>query len=356
MLRKHYYGVRSSVSNPKNDLGFKYFSSSTNKEFIKDQKLNPQNYRYKIIKIFKTFETASKFEITLLKRVNAHTNPHFYNKAIYCNSALNCDNVGKIVVFDKFQKKYIQIPTTEYYKNKELYHIRWMESRITALDISKNIYVTVTKKEFENNNNLKGINYGKVSGPMNPNAKRLYVHDNNNKLQFVLYGNSREMSKKYNLPYHNLKVSARKFGEPIGMSKQTRIELRKKNKQMYIGWYGLYCGCERSNFEIDFDIDVEQTNGLLKDLPKERKGSAKGKRNRSAKKIGIFNADHKLLFIAHGTFKQVCAANKLPTSALSASYRNNGAKIYLNSESNIKRLQERGYYKFKGWYAKIMNS
>ena len=50
---KHYYGVRSTNTIPKDDLGIKYFSSSTNKEFIKDQKTNPQNYKYKIILIFK---------------------------------------------------------------------------------------------------------------------------------------------------------------------------------------------------------------------------------------------------------------------------------------------------------------
>ena len=48
---KHYYGCRTTKLEPKDDLGSKYFSSSRDKEFIKDQKENPYNYKYKIIKI-----------------------------------------------------------------------------------------------------------------------------------------------------------------------------------------------------------------------------------------------------------------------------------------------------------------
>ena len=44
VLNKHYYGYRSCKIDPKEDLGKKYFSSSRDKEFIKDQKQNPLNY------------------------------------------------------------------------------------------------------------------------------------------------------------------------------------------------------------------------------------------------------------------------------------------------------------------------
>ncbi len=52
--KKHYYGKRSSKIEPKLDLGKKYFSSSNDKEFKIDQKLNPQNYRYKVVAHFNT--------------------------------------------------------------------------------------------------------------------------------------------------------------------------------------------------------------------------------------------------------------------------------------------------------------
>ena len=50
--RMYYYGVHSCDCLPEEEIGLTYFSSSKNKEFIKDQKENPQNYKYKIIKIF----------------------------------------------------------------------------------------------------------------------------------------------------------------------------------------------------------------------------------------------------------------------------------------------------------------
>ena len=65
ILNKHYYGKRSSIIEPKKDLGIIYFSSSTDKIFMEDQKLNSQNYKYKIIKVFELRIEASLYEIML---------------------------------------------------------------------------------------------------------------------------------------------------------------------------------------------------------------------------------------------------------------------------------------------------
>lgn len=53
-LNKHYYGSRHAKHATIESLGTTYFSSSKNADFIEDQKKNPQDYKYKIIKIFKT--------------------------------------------------------------------------------------------------------------------------------------------------------------------------------------------------------------------------------------------------------------------------------------------------------------
>lgn len=78
--RKHYYGKRKTKKNPKNDLGYSYLSSSTNKEFIEDQKSNKSNYKYKIVKVYNNPEEASKLEIRLHNKFNVGVNPNFYNK------------------------------------------------------------------------------------------------------------------------------------------------------------------------------------------------------------------------------------------------------------------------------------
>lgn len=78
---KHYYGVRSSKVEPKLDLGIKYFSSSSDKKFIKEQKENKSIFKYKIIKIYKTREEATNLEIKLHDKFDVAKNEMFYNKS-----------------------------------------------------------------------------------------------------------------------------------------------------------------------------------------------------------------------------------------------------------------------------------
>ena len=79
-LKRHYYGVKSCNEHPKLNLGIKYFSSSTDKEFKKDQKLNSSDYKYKVIYIFETREEAMLLEIKLHNRFDVACNPNFYNR------------------------------------------------------------------------------------------------------------------------------------------------------------------------------------------------------------------------------------------------------------------------------------
>lgn len=78
---KHYYGIRSTKVKPIDDLGVKYFSSSTDKDFIKDQKNNPQDYRYKIIFVYDSRKTALRTEIKLHEMFNVGVNESFYNRS-----------------------------------------------------------------------------------------------------------------------------------------------------------------------------------------------------------------------------------------------------------------------------------
>ena len=76
--RKHYYGVRTAVNcSPKNDIGFLYFSSSTDEEFMQDQKENPQNYKYKVVRILSTREKAVELEIKLHNKFDVRVNEKF---------------------------------------------------------------------------------------------------------------------------------------------------------------------------------------------------------------------------------------------------------------------------------------
>lgn len=82
VVNKHYYGKRSSKLLPELDLGVRYFSSSSDREFIQDQKTNPQNYRYKIVSIYNSSAKALEKEIKLHHKFNVASSYKFYNKAI----------------------------------------------------------------------------------------------------------------------------------------------------------------------------------------------------------------------------------------------------------------------------------
>ena len=82
LLNKHYYGVRTSTNKPpKEDIGIYYFSSSRDLGFIKDQKDNTQNYKYKVIMINNTRMAAENMETKLHNKFDVGINENFYNQA-----------------------------------------------------------------------------------------------------------------------------------------------------------------------------------------------------------------------------------------------------------------------------------
>lgn len=80
-LNKHYYGTRSSNVEPSKGLGVIYFSSSSDCNFINDQKTNPQDYKYVIVSIFNSRKAAIELEIKLHTKFNVGVNTSFYNRA-----------------------------------------------------------------------------------------------------------------------------------------------------------------------------------------------------------------------------------------------------------------------------------
>lgn len=85
--RMHYYGSRSSDLPPNLDLGIRYFSSSSNQQFIDLQRSNPSDFSYKILFTTKTKEEAVSLETTLHRRVDVARRTDFINKANQTNSS-----------------------------------------------------------------------------------------------------------------------------------------------------------------------------------------------------------------------------------------------------------------------------
>lgn len=90
---KHYYGKRSSNLHPLFDLGIKYFSSSRDGDFIKNQKVNPEFFKYKIIKIFDNLQDALDLEIKLHLKFRVGKHSAFYNIVTQTHSKF--DSTGK---------------------------------------------------------------------------------------------------------------------------------------------------------------------------------------------------------------------------------------------------------------------
>jgi hypothetical protein len=114
--KKYYYGVHSCNCLPKEDIGVKYFSSSKNKAFKDDIKENPQNYKYKVVKIFSTRKEALEHEIFLHAKFNVGVNKKFYNGAKQTSTGFDTTGLG--VYIDEYDNKILI--TKEEAKNRGL--------------------------------------------------------------------------------------------------------------------------------------------------------------------------------------------------------------------------------------------
>ena len=92
---KFYIGLRSSEVTPKKDLGSVYFSSSSDSEFINNQKMFPENYIYSIINTYPTRKAAAEMETALLEMVAPRDNVMCFNASIgYHNNLEHAWNKG----------------------------------------------------------------------------------------------------------------------------------------------------------------------------------------------------------------------------------------------------------------------
>ncbi len=89
-IQKSYFGRRMSKDIP--DIGINYFSSSKDKEFMFDQKENPDHYKYIVLREFECVEEAIQHEIYLHKINDVACNSKCYNKV--CQTSTGFDTTG----------------------------------------------------------------------------------------------------------------------------------------------------------------------------------------------------------------------------------------------------------------------
>lgn len=158
--QKHYYGIRTSKNvSPTQDLGISYFSSSHDKEFITDQLIHPENYRYKVIIICNSIQKVINLEIKLHNKFNVGSNPKFYNKSIQTTSSFN--TFGQVSVRDKNGNCFSVSVNDSKYLSGELQHIS--RGLVTVRD-EYGVCFKVSKNDPRFlSGELNGVNKGRVS-------------------------------------------------------------------------------------------------------------------------------------------------------------------------------------------------
>lgn len=121
---KHYYGSRSISILPKDDLGVLYFSSSNDLEFIQDQKDNPRNYKYKVLRVHDKRIDCLLFESYLHSIFNVKDHKSFYNLSNQSLTGFDYSEghdglcvQGTVSIKTLFDDKQYRVTLDEYQKN-----------------------------------------------------------------------------------------------------------------------------------------------------------------------------------------------------------------------------------------------
>lgn len=177
-----YIGVRSSEVDPILDIGVKYFSSSTNEIFRKNQKENPSNYMYEVISIFDSREDANNHEIELHKEYDVSKSELFYNKT-NANSSGFCAS-GFCAVKDKDDNIYFVQVNDPRYLSGELVPVSKGKCVVTDKN-GNNFFVSVDDPRIKSGE-LVSPSKGKcIVKDKNGNKIRVDMHEYRNSNEYT---------------------------------------------------------------------------------------------------------------------------------------------------------------------------
>lgn len=148
--KKYYVGKRSGKLDDLNTLRYKTSSKKVSTIF------NTNEWKVKIIAVFKTAQDAIRFEAKYHWRLDVSRHHLFFNDANQSSDG-GFDRTNLVTVIDNIEEIRKTITCDEYYSNRDRYtSISSIYVRAKTLDTNKNVFVT--KEEFYNNPNLVGIN------------------------------------------------------------------------------------------------------------------------------------------------------------------------------------------------------
>lgn len=271
----HYYGSKSCNEQPKENIGKRYFSTSTNKLFIQDQKNNPQDYKYKIIKIFETTrEYATQLEVDLHKKFDVKNHPKFINKANQTSTKFNTNHLkgeknhfyGKTHSTETKKILSDQRKGQNTGKDNHFYGKKHSKESLEKMSNIKKGLVSVEDKNgnrFTVDKNDVRINFGElvttnklnaqqewfrkklsenhadISGAKNPRAKKIEIYNSKDELMYQSHGNFKQICDDNDLPFSQLYMGKNKIRYAFdNMTPQTETKHRKKGiYPKFKGWY-----------------------------------------------------------------------------------------------------------------------
>lgn len=319
--RKYYIGVRTAKGcDPLQDEQYMGSSPHLNKEIKKN---GLEQFSKEILSTWKTRELANLEESRLHHELMVCTNPEFYNMM---NSGPNGVNtLGFVSAIDKISGNYVSITKKEFEENKHLVGI--VKGKVSVRNKHTGKTCMVSKKEFYNNDDLEHIHKNIVVAIDTKTGKRCRVDTETFNKNKNFKGIASETITVFNkITGKSLRVTKEEFDENenlVAVSKGLVTAINIKSKKAV--------KVTKEEFENNSDL-IHPTASILR----------------------IFDENHNLVETITKRFAEICKKKGYPTQRFRWSYQNNGKPIYQDelSGSNKSQLTKKGYLQFKGWYVK----
>lgn len=351
VIDKHYYGFRGTFKKPKEDIGIKYFSSSSDREFIKDQKERRENYSYKIILSTPNKKKAQNLEVRLHKYFMVGTNDKFYNRATQTHIALigTKETAARGAITRKNTALKCGTTLAEMGSIKAAHTMRdTVLSSGLSIREEASIKMVKTKQETVLEN---GLTIYQDSARKAVNTRKTTYLENGLTIEQDSVKRAFETGKAND--------SYRRSANKIYAERDEQYRLDKSaNSAITMIKNGTYVstGSKHSLYQNEImasGLTRAQETGLkTSETRKKRFREGKitrpaGSANPAAAIINIFDADDNLMFSCNGNFQKVCEENNLPFSAFRNSYSNNGKRYTMCGRRSIKSFR----HEFENWYA-----
>lgn len=166
-ILKFYIGKHSTNTIPELDIGKNYFSNSTDKTFMTDQKENHNNYQYEVIGKFTTSALAIKFESYLHYKYKVKDNPRYYNLSNQTEGGFdvtgipNLKMVGTISAKDKNGNNLKVKGDDPRWLSGELVGV--VKGKAAVVDKKGNTFMVHTNDPKYISGELVSVNFGKVN-------------------------------------------------------------------------------------------------------------------------------------------------------------------------------------------------